>query len=107
MRRFAALALVTGCTDPVLDMQLQLPTNAATFDTSCISAVEVRVTGTSFLQNKDDYTRSCIDIQGGADYVAIRDAIRGRFEVAVPDTGISGIEIYGWSGPSACKYDNT
>jgi hypothetical protein len=106
MRRLVALALLAGCTDPAVDMQLVLPSNAGNFDTSCITAVEVRVTGGNYLQDSTDYRRSCVEIGGAASYDAIRDAIRGRFAVAVPDTGISGIEVYGWSGPSACKYDD-
>ncbi|HEY5944623.1 MAG TPA: hypothetical protein VIV40_03990 [Kofleriaceae bacterium] len=106
MRSFVVLALVVGCADPVVDMQLVLPKTADTFDTTCITAVEVRVTGGNYLQDSKDYRRSCIEISGGASYEAIRDAIRGRFEVAIPESGFSGIEIYGWSGPSACKYDD-
>jgi hypothetical protein len=104
MRSLVALALVAGCTDPVVDMQLVLPQTG--FDTSCITAVEVRVTGANYLQDDDDMRRSCVEVQGGASYQAIRDSIRGKFEVAIPDSGMSGIEIYGWSGPSACKYDD-
>jgi hypothetical protein len=88
-------------------MQLVLPKNADTFDTSCISAVEVRVTGSNFLQDDKDFRRSCVELAGGASYTAIRDAIRGKFEVAIPDSGMTGIEIYGWSGPTACNYDGS
>ena len=106
MRRLIAITVVAACADPVVDMQLVLPKNADNFDTKCITAVEVRVTGGNFLQDDKDYRRSCIELQGGASYTAIRDAIRGKFEVAIPDTGITGIDIYGWSGVSACKYDD-
>jgi hypothetical protein len=107
MRSMVALALLVGCAEPVVGMQLVLPKNADTFDTTCITAVEVRVTGANFLQDSADFRRSCIELSGGASYTAIRDAIRGKFEVAIPETGITGIEIYGWSGPTACKYDGT
>jgi hypothetical protein len=106
MRSLVALTLVVGCADPVVGMQLVLPQNADMFDTSCITAVEVRVTGGNYLQDSDDYRRSCIELAGGSSYSEIRNAIRGKFEVAIPDTGITGIEIYGWSGPSACSYDD-
>jgi hypothetical protein len=106
MRSLVAIVLLAACTDPVVDMELVLPNNAETFDTSCITAVEVRVTGGNYLQDPDDYRRSCIELTGGASYAAIRDSIRGKFEVAIPETGITGIEIYGWSGPTACSYDN-
>src|SRR5690348_11323150 len=99
MKSVVTLALLAACSDPVIEMQLVLPENADNFDTTCINAVEVRVTGANYLQDGDDYQRSCIDIKSSAGYAAIRNAIRGRFEVLIPDTGISGVEIYGWSGP--------
>jgi hypothetical protein len=103
MRSVAVLLVFAACADPVVEMQLVLPKNADNFDTSCINAVEVRVTGANFLNDPDDYERSCIPIEGGTSYAAIREAIRGKFEVLIPDSGISGIEIYGWSGPTACE----
>ena len=103
MRSVVAIILLAACAEPVVEMQLVLPKNADNFDTTCITAVEVRVTGGAYLQDSKDYRRSCLEIQGGASYEAIRDAIKGRFEVAIPDTGISGIEIYGWQGPTPCE----
>jgi hypothetical protein len=103
MKSLAALLLVAACTDPVVDMQLVMPKNADSFDTSCITAVEVRVTGEHYLQDPTDVKRQCIEISGGTSYAAIRDAIRGKFELAIPDSGLAGVEIYGLSGPSACK----
>ncbi|HEY5924033.1 MAG TPA: hypothetical protein VIV11_20275 [Kofleriaceae bacterium] len=103
MRSVVAIILLAACAEPVVEMQLVLPQNADNFDTTCITAVEVRVTGGNFLQDSKDYRRSCVEITGVAGYAAIRDAIKGRFDVAIPDTGISGIEIYGWSGPTACE----
>lgn len=104
MRRLPALALFAACADPIVEMEMVLPQNAGSFETSCITAVDVHVIGANFLQDATDFRRSCIEVQGGASYAAIRDAIRGKFEVGIPDSGIAGIEIYGWSGPSACKY---
>lgn len=106
MRGLYAIACFAACADPVLDMQLVLPKNADTFDTTCITAVDVRVTGGNYLQDDKDFRRSCIEIPGGSSYSAIRNAIRGKFEVEIPDTGLTGVEIYGWSGTAACKYDD-
>ncbi len=105
MRRLLVLALVAGCADPVVDMQLLLPQDAQSYDTSCITAVEVRLTGATYLQDSKDVQRACLEIENGTSYSAIRDAIRGRFEVAIPESGLSGVEIYGWSGPSACAVE--
>lgn len=104
MRRAAVLALLAGCTDPVVDMQLVLPQNAESYDTSCITAVQVVTTGANILTDAEDWRSGCIELEGAASYQAIRDAIRGRFEVAVPQSGLSGVEVYGVSGPSACDF---
>ncbi len=81
MRTFVAILLLAACTDPIVEMQLILPKNASSFDTKCITAVEVRVTGKNFLQDPDDYEHSCIELSGAASYEAIRAAIRGKFDV--------------------------
>lgn len=102
--RFAALLLLTSaCADPVVEMELVLPQQS--MDTSCITAVEVHANGATFPQVKEDRVISCIDIQPGATYAKVRDAIRGKFELDVPDTGLASLEIFGWSGVAACKDD--
>jgi hypothetical protein len=102
MRKLLALAVLAGCTDPVVEMEIVMPSQQ-TFDTSCINAVEIRVAGSDFLQDSDDHEEQCVELQGGASYAAIRDAMRGKFDIDITDTGISGIEIFGWSGPTACQ----
>jgi len=103
--RLAAFALVTAaCAEPVVEMQFQLPANADRFDTSCVTAVEVRALGANYLQDRNDFTRSCIDMTASkSTLTAIRDAIRGQFTLDIPDSGLSGISVLGWSGPVACK----
>lgn len=102
MRGILALALLVGCADPVIGMEIVMPAEQ-TFDTSCITAAEIRVTGTDFLADFDDHEDECIEIQGGTSYTAIRDAMRGKFDIDITDTGITGIEIFGWSGVTACQ----
>jgi hypothetical protein len=97
-----ATVLVAACTDPVVDMQLVLPRNADTFNTSCVTAVEVHVNGATYPQDPNDFKKSCVEISGAADFATVRSAIHGKFTLPMPDTGLSGIELYGWSGPSAC-----
>jgi hypothetical protein len=104
MKRLVVLALLAGCTDPVVDMQIVLPKNADSYDTSCITAVQVVTTGANILTDGEDWRSGCIELEGPATYAAIRDAIRGRFQVAVPDSGLNGVEVYGFSGPSACDF---
>lgn len=106
MRSVIVIGLLTACTDPVVEMELVLPKNADSFATSCITAVEVHATGSDIALDSDDYEYGCIDISGGDSYAAIRDEIKGKFELDIPDSGLSGIEVYGWSGPDACNYDD-
>jgi hypothetical protein len=101
--RFAALLVVSACADPVVDMELVLPQQS--MNTSCVTAVEVHANGATYPQVKDDRVISCIDIQPGATYAAVRDSIRGKFSLGVPDTGLASLEIYGWAGVAACKDD--
>jgi hypothetical protein len=101
--RFAALLVVSACADPVVDMELVLPQQS--MNTSCVTAVEVHANGATYPQVKDDRVISCIDIQPGATYAGVRDSIRGKFSLGVPDTGLASLEIYGWSGVAACKDD--
>ena len=103
MRITVAIVLAAACAEPVVEMQLMLPKNADAYDTSCITAVEVRVNGGNYANDDTDFTRSCMELKAGATYASVRDAIRGKFSVTIPDSGMSGIEVYGWSGPSACK----
>jgi hypothetical protein len=94
--------MAAGCAEPVVEMKLVLGAMADTFDTSCVTAVEVHVKGANYPADLRDFSRSCLELGGHARMGDLADAIRGRFSLAVPASGISGIEVFGWSGPSAC-----
>jgi len=101
--RTAALALaVTACAEPVVELQIELPSNVDSFDASCISAVEIYVSGGNVQNDPFDFTRSCVEITSQQRLGGVRDAIRGKFNVTLPDTGIAGVEIVGLSGPQPC-----
>lgn len=95
-------AAVAACAEPVVEMELEMPANAATFDASCVSAITVRVAGANYAQDINDYTYSCMEITPQERLSGIHDAIRGKFTLEIPASGMSGIELYGWSGPQAC-----
>jgi hypothetical protein len=102
--RVLPLVLLAACTEPVVEMELLLPKNADGFDTSCIKAVEVHATGAKIAQQGDDFEMACIELSGGgASYAAIRDEIKGQFDLSIPESGLSGVEVYGWSGPNPCN----
>jgi hypothetical protein len=102
--KLAAIAVVlsTGCAEPVVEMQLKLPSNADMLDASCVTAVEVHAIGKNYPSDPMDFKRSCVEIGGAATYAQIRDAIHGKFALPMPDSGLAGIEMYGWSGAAAC-----
>ena len=98
--KYAVLLLFAGaCTDPVVDMQLVAPNNAAQLDTSCVSAVEVHVDGPNYPSDKGDVHTSCIPLGASAPtYDKLLDQIRGKFQLSIPDGGLSTVEVYGWAG---------
>jgi len=117
--RPAALLLALGatasaCADPVIEMRLTLPPaeKADRFNVSCVGAVEVIVRGNdrgAFSTGPNDPGRpaddldQCVTVQNPASFAAIRSAIAGRFELALPDSGLAGVEIRGSTG--TCNKD--
>ena len=104
--RLAAVALILGaCTDPVIEMHLVLPgssTPAQMQDTSCVTAVEVHAVGKNYPTDNRDLTTACIDVNGKS-YDDIANAIHNKFQLQLPQAGLGGIEMFGWSGASACN----
>jgi hypothetical protein len=106
MRAAAALAVVvaTGglgaCADPVVTMQLQPAPDAQMFNTSCVSTVEVRAEGMNYPSDPMDYKSISVDVTTSpATYADVEAAIRGKFDVPIPSSGLQAVEIYGWNGP--------
>lgn len=102
IRLLAITTAVAACAEPVVEMELHMPANAETFDASCVSGVTVVVAGTNIASDFNDYTWSCKEITPQDRLPGIRNAIRGTFEIAVPASGVAGIEVFGWSGPTPC-----
>jgi hypothetical protein len=114
--RFAAAAALAlaACGDPAIEMHLELPPSdvASSFDVSCIGAVEVYVRGndrgrpgTSEAdpgQPPDDLD-DCITIDSVHSFSELRSAIAGRFELALPASGLAGVDVRGSTG--TCKKD--
>lgn len=101
-RSSVALCLaLAGCGDAAIDVALQLPASAvaATYDTSCVTAVEIYVNGKNYPTDDSDYLRDCIDLARPAPtFAAVRDAIRGKFDTKLPQSGLGGIELYAYNG---------
>src|SRR5687768_3953562 len=99
MRPLVLCALLAGCGEKVVEMTLKLPASdlVASHDTSCVTAIEVWANGTTYPTDINDSKRDCIETTGAAKYSDIRDEMLGQFELAIPDSGLGGIEIYGYT----------
>lgn len=105
-----AAAALSACAEPAIEMRLQLPPaeKASRFDVSCVTAVEVFARGEDRGDDEDlpaDDLRACITIDGASSWSKLRSAIAGRFELALPGSGLAGVDVRGSTG--TCKKDNT
>ena len=117
--RSASLLLVLGaaasaCAEPAIEMRLELPppARADLFDVSCVGAIEVIArgnergalpTGPNDPGRPADDVADCVTIQGATSFAQIRSAIAGRFELALPESGLAGVELRGSTG--TCNKD--
>ncbi|HWO19022.1 MAG TPA: hypothetical protein VNO30_09600 [Kofleriaceae bacterium] len=107
-------AAAAACGDPAIEMRLALPAadQISGFDVSCIGAVEVIVRGTDrgrFPEGPNDPGQpaddldDCIEISDVHSYAEVRRAIAGRFSLALPASGLAGVDVRGSTG--TCKKD--
>jgi hypothetical protein len=97
-----ALVVAAGCGDKAVGLELQLPKEAASWDTSCTQTIEVYTEGTDYPAQAGDYIGQTLDVTDHEPptYADVATAVRGRFDVKIPDDGLLGVEMYGWNGPS-------
>ncbi|HEY5938798.1 MAG TPA: hypothetical protein VIU61_29300 [Kofleriaceae bacterium] len=107
MRPLVLCALLAGCGEKVVEMTLKLPSSdiVSAHDTSCVTAIEVWANGATYPTDSNDSKRDCIEPTAAANYGDIRDEMRGKFELSIPDSGLGGIEIYGYTAP--CQVPDT
>jgi hypothetical protein len=101
-------AALSACAGPAIEMRLELPPadEADRFDVSCIGAIEVFVRGNDRGRPDDfgdggqpaDDVDDCIEIGSVASYAALRQAIAGRFELELPESGLAGVDLRGSTG---------
>lgn len=101
-RAIVAALLAAGCGDAVVEIQLKLPPDPARWDTSCIRTIEAFTAGANYPQVSDDYVGQTLDVSDNrpSTFADVAAAVRGTLEVKIPDSGLSGIELYGWAGSS-------
>jgi hypothetical protein len=100
--RWLALSLVVvGCAEPVVEMSLQMPdsANGGSFDTSCITAIEVIAYGIDYPDQPNDFTRQCLEVDSApATYADVRRVMAGQFSLRMPPSRLASIEIAGRLG---------
>lgn len=103
--RWSVLPLVlAGCfDDKAIDLQMQMPAAAiaSQYSPSCVAAVEVWLNGADYPTNQEDSSRDCISLEGmpRATWDEVLTSIRGQYEADMPDSGLGGVEVYGFAGP--------
>jgi len=99
--------LLAACGDEAVDVSLRLPSAAtqAMYDTSCVTAVRIYVNGANYPSDDGDFLEDCIDVSTpGMTFADLRERIRGKFDMKIPASGLSGIELYAYNG--ACNAAN-
>lgn len=93
---------LVACGEQAIEMTLRLPEDDAHWDTSCVQTIEVYTAGANYPQQSDDFLGQTLDLSDtpAPTYAALKQAVRGKFEVAIPDSGLSAVEMYGWNGQS-------
>jgi hypothetical protein len=91
---------VAACAEPVIELSLRLPDTdeGGDFNTSCAAAIEVFATGKNYPEDPNDFRRDCIQISDQPTFRDIKDAMAGKFELQIPDSGLASVEIYGRTG---------
>ena len=94
----------SACAEPVIELSLTLPamTAGGGFNTSCVTAIDMVTIGENYPATQNDYVKSCIDITSSpATFDDVKRAMRGKFDVTIPPSGLSGVELFGRRG--SCK----
>ena len=105
----ASAIVSAGCADPSIDMSLKMPTAnqiQANFDLSCVTAVEVAAVGNQqeSMDAPADVHSECVDlVKAPTSFADIRNAIAGKFDLKLPQSGLAGVKIRGTVGACSDK----
>lgn len=106
LRTSILLALgASACAEPVIELSFKLPAadRGGSFNTSCLTAVDIYTNGMDF-PTDDDFVRSCIVLPSGpATLDGIKTALTGKIDVRLPESGLSSVELVGRRG--SCDLD--
>ncbi len=101
MRTLVVLGALAGCADPAVSLNIQPPPDQANFDTSCVTTFEMYADGANYPADTADFNSIEITLDHPAPtYAELLDEVRGKFDIPIPATGLSKVEVYGWNGVS-------
>lgn len=112
MRKLWPCILAIGCSDPTIELEVTMPSASLgqQYSPSCVAAVEVWINGTEYPTNEDDSKRGCVPLAGKptATWEEVHASMKGAFTAEVPDSGLGGVEVYGYAGTcdAGARYDH-
>src|SRR5882672_9818966 len=105
MRKLVLVLLSSACVERAVEMKIEIPNPMlaiASFDTSCLTAVEVYVDGANYPADPNDFLHKCFTIDSSpAGYAQVADALRGKVTLPVPASGLRHVEMFGFAGSCA------
>lgn len=102
MRSIWLVLALGACGDKAVQLSILPPTGAAAtdFDPSCVRSVQVYLNGGTYPDDDGDWALDCIELAAPqSTFAGIRDALAGKIDVSLPATGLSGVELWGFTGP--------
>lgn len=97
------LLLLSACADKAIEVRLEVPnaTVGAQYSPACTASVEVWLNGANYPIDEEDSSRNCVSLEGRphATWNELLGSVRGQYSADMPDSGLGGIEVYGFTGP--------
>ena len=83
-----------------MQLELQMPSDVQNWDTSCVTTIEVFTDGKNYPADSTDYNDFVVTIDPQGTMPGVESAVRGKLDVPIPPSGLSGVELYAWAGTS-------
>jgi hypothetical protein len=112
MRSVIAMLMFGACAQPAVEMKLLVPNETPDFDMSCVTAVDllpiaIGDTATLDIGGREDGSSDsipCVDLQNAPkNFAELQSDLTGKFDIALPKSGLAGVEMRGRAGNCAAK----
>lgn len=100
------VVVLAACGEASVDMTLLVPSEVASFDMSCVTAVDLLAIPNGDTDSVDLGQRtkgvSCVDLSTAPNnFPGLQSLLSGRFDVVLPEAGLAGVEMRGRAGNCA------